>query len=168
MLKMTTVYIGLGSNLEQPRKQVLSARSEIAALDCVKEAVFSSLYESEPMGPADQPKYINAVMGVHTTLTPHELLRALQKIELRHGRVRGSQRWGARTLDLDILLYGDLEINLGDLTIPHAGISERAFVLYPLYECNPGLFITGKGKLSELVEQCPSSDLRRLNDGFIH
>ena len=168
MSKTNTVYIGLGSNLEFPKNQVLSARSEIAGLDNVEEKSFSGLYESEPMGPAGQPKYINAAMGVHTSLTPLELLQALQEIESKHGRVRGPQRWTARTLDLDILLYGDLKLTSGKLTIPHPGLPERAFVLYPLHECDPGLFIPGKGKLSELIELCPSSGLRRLADGSIH
>jgi 2-amino-4-hydroxy-6-hydroxymethyldihydropteridine diphosphokinase len=103
------------------------------------------------MGPQDQPDYVNAVMAVETDLTPLELLRALQAIENQHGRVRIGARWGARTLDLDLLLYGDQLINHPDLTVPHSGITERAFVLYPLHEIAPQLIIPNKGKLVDLL-----------------
>lgn len=159
-----TAYIGLGSNLESPAGQILLARTEIAALSGLTEASFSSLYASVPMGPQDQPDYINAVMGVSTGLSPLDLLHALQDIESKHGRVRGKQRWGARTLDLDLLLYGDLQIETEELTVPHPGIAERAFVLYPLQECNPEVTISGKGKLAVLIKQCPATGIRRLSD----
>jgi 2-amino-4-hydroxy-6-hydroxymethyldihydropteridine diphosphokinase len=144
-------YIGLGSNLEHPAEQIASARTAIAALVHVTEHAFSSLYHSPPMGPQDQPDYVNAVMAVETDLTPLELLRALQAIENQHGRVRIGARWGARTLDLDLLLYGDQLINHPDLTVPHSGITERAFVLYPLHEIAPQLIIPNKGKLVDLL-----------------
>ncbi|MDD1636815.1 MAG: 2-amino-4-hydroxy-6-hydroxymethyldihydropteridine diphosphokinase, partial [Methylococcaceae bacterium] len=102
-------YIGLGSNLAKPVVQIKSARIAIASLAGVQELAFSSLYHSLPMGPQDQPDYVNAVMGVATDLLPMELLRSLQHIENEHGRVRKAERWGARTLDLDILIYGDQE-----------------------------------------------------------
>ena len=157
-----TAYIGLGSNLDSPIAQIRSARLAIKALDNVKETAFSSLYASNPMGPQDQPDYVNAVMAVTTSLSPSDLLHALQAIELEHGRVRGVQRWGARTLDLDLLLYGDQQIDTEELTVPHKGIAERAFVLYPLNECNPNLVIPGKVKLSDLLTNCPLAGLRRL------
>jgi 2-amino-4-hydroxy-6-hydroxymethyldihydropteridine diphosphokinase len=159
----TTViaYIGLGSNLQNPSEQIHSARAAIAALACINEQAFSSLYKSAPMGPQDQPDYVNAVMAVATDLSPIELLRALQTIENSHGRVRG-ERWGARTLDLDILLYGNQVIALPDLTVPHAGLTERAFVLYPLYEIAPQLDIPDKGKLVDLLDNCPLAGLTRL------
>jgi 2-amino-4-hydroxy-6-hydroxymethyldihydropteridine diphosphokinase len=159
-----TAYIGLGSNLESPVAQIKSARLAIIALDDVKELAFSSFYVSTPMGPQDQPDYVNAVMAVATRLSPMDLLHALQDIELEHGRVRGVQRWGARTLDLDLLLYGDQQIDAAELTVPHKGIAERSFVLYPLYECAPDLIVPGKGKLSDLLAQCPLVGLRRLNE----
>jgi len=115
------------------------------------------------MGPQDQPEYINAVMAVETGLPPLELLHALQHIELAHGRVR-ARRWGERTLDLDILLYGDRQINTTELSVPHKGLAERAFVLYPLSEIAPDLYIPGYGKLSELLMHCPYVGIRRLND----
>ena len=160
----TTAYIGLGSNLESPVEQIKSARLAINVLCDVKELAFSSLYASIPMGPQDQPDYVNAVMSVVTSLSPLDLLHALQSIELEHRRVRSAQRWGARTLDLDLLLYGDTQINTAELTVPHKGIAERAFVLYPLSECDPDLTIPGKGKLSDLLTHCPLAGLRRLNE----
>jgi 2-amino-4-hydroxy-6-hydroxymethyldihydropteridine diphosphokinase len=158
-----TAYIGLGSNLESPVAQINSARLAICALNNVQELSFSSLYASSPMGPQDQPDYVNAVMSVATSLSPLDLLHALQTIELEHGRVRGVQRWGARTLDLDLLLYGDQQIETEELIVPHKGIAERAFVLHPLADCAPELIIPGKGKLSDLLLNCPLAGLRRLN-----
>lgn len=159
----TTVYIGLGSNLQSPVDQIKSARISIGALPGVKEIAFSNLYASVPMGPQNQPDYVNAVMAVSTTLSPIDLLSELQSIERSHGRIRGEQRWCARTLDLDILLYGDVEIDLPELTVPHPGIAERPFVLYLLYECAPDLVIPGKGKLEDLMARCPIDGLRRLD-----
>jgi 2-amino-4-hydroxy-6-hydroxymethyldihydropteridine diphosphokinase len=127
----------------------------------IEEQGFSSLYHSAPMGPQDQPDYVNAVMAVATALSPMELLRTLQGIENSHGRVR-AERWGARTLDLDILLYGEQVIELPDLSVPHIGMTEREFVLYPLYEIAPHTIIPNKGKLVELLEHCPLAGLVRL------
>jgi 2-amino-4-hydroxy-6-hydroxymethyldihydropteridine diphosphokinase len=158
----TTAYIGLGSNLESPVAQIKSARLAILGLEGVKERAFSNLYASAPMGPQDQPEFVNAVIAVETDLPPLDLLHALLAIEKAHGRVRGEQRWGARTLDLDLLLYGDEQIDLPELTVPHPGIAERPFVLYLLLECAPELIIPGKGKASELLTQCPRAGLRRL------
>jgi 2-amino-4-hydroxy-6-hydroxymethyldihydropteridine diphosphokinase len=155
-------YIGLGSNLQNPSAQLHSARLDINALSYTKECAFSSLYQGPPMGPQDQPDYVNAVMAVSTQLSPIELLRALQTIENTHGRVRLGERWGARTLDLDILLYGKQIITLADLTVPHSGLTERAFVLYPLYEIAPKLIIPDKGKLVDLLANCPLAGLKRL------
>lgn len=159
---LIAVYIGLGSNLASPVEQIKSARSAISALAGVKEQAFSNLYVSSPMGPQDQPDYVNAVMAIVTNLAPLDLLHTLQGIENSHGRVRGNHRWGARTLDLDVLLYGDHQIDLPELTVPHRGIGERAFVLYPLADCAPDLLIPGKGKLSDLLARCPLAGLRRL------
>lgn len=154
-------YIGLGSNLQNPIEQIHAARAAINALSQIKEQAFSSLYQSLPMGPQDQPDYVNAVMAVATDLSPIELLRRLQTIENNSGRVRG-ERWGARTLDLDIVLYGDQVLDLPDLTVPHLGLTERAFVLYPLYEIAPQLIIPTKGKLVDLLANCPLAGLKRL------
>ena len=153
-------YLGLGSNLETPTVQLQSARKAISEIDDIEEVAFSSLYRSPPMGPQDQPDYVNAVMKINTTLPALALLSAMQSIENEHGRVR-LQRWGARTLDIDILLYGDQNIHLPDLTVPHIGIKERAFVLYPLFEIAPDLVI-GNQALTDIVDECPLHGLERL------
>ena len=157
-------YIGLGGNLERPVDHVKYAREAIAALPDVVEAVFSSLYRSVPMGPKDQPDYVNAVMAVDTSLEPHILLDQLQAIETAHGRVRIGERWGPRTLDLDILLFGDHEISTERLRVPHPGMGEREFVLYPLLEIAPDLDVPGIGKLKALADACPRRGLRVIAD----
>ncbi len=158
-----TAYIGLGGNLNDPVQQLRSARSAIIALPGVRERACSGFYRSAPMGPAGQPDYVNAVMAVETTLSPHELLKALQAIESSHGRVRTGLRWGPRTLDLDILLYGGEQIADDALTIPHPGIADREFVLYPLAEiAPPDLQVPGKGMLGDLVGGCPRRGLELI------
>ncbi|MEJ2178858.1 MAG: 2-amino-4-hydroxy-6-hydroxymethyldihydropteridine diphosphokinase [Gammaproteobacteria bacterium] len=157
---MTTAFVGLGSNLDDPVLQVTQACAEIAAIEKVRLIKISSLYQSPPMGPADQPDYINAVAEIATSLTPAELLVALQAIEKHHGRVRSAQRWSARTLDLDILLYGEKLINSASLVIPHLGLYERAFVLYPLLEIAPQLVVPGHGAIAELVQKCKRGGLK--------
>jgi 2-amino-4-hydroxy-6-hydroxymethyldihydropteridine diphosphokinase len=164
MQAMTVAYIGLGSNLCDPVHQITTARAAIDQLPAVEEIAFSSLYRSPPMGPADQPSYVNAVMGVRTGLSAGALLAKLQQIEAVQGRVRTGDRWGPRILDLDLLLFDEEQIATPDLTVPHVGIAERAFVLYPLAEIAPKLVIPGKGRLSELLEQCPLNGLQRIDD----
>ena len=159
MIKIV-VYLGLGANLDMPALQLQSARKAISEIDGIEEMAFSSLYRSPPMGPQDQPDYVNAVMKVATTLSALDLLSAMQHIENEHGRVR-AQRWGARTLDIDILLYGEMNIDLPRLTVPHIGIKERAFVLYPLFEIAPDLSIDNQA-LVDIVKACPSPSLERL------
>jgi 2-amino-4-hydroxy-6-hydroxymethyldihydropteridine diphosphokinase len=160
---LITAYIGLGSNLANPAEQIKSARAAITQIPGVRELVFSSLYHSPPMGPQDQPDYVNAVMSVATDLPPIDLLHQLQRIENDHGRVRKAERWGARTLDLDMLIYGDQLIELPDLIVPHPGLAERAFVLYPLFEIAPQLVVPGKGNIADLLAQCPMNGLKRLD-----
>lgn len=155
-------WVGLGSNLEQPLQQVRSALDELAGIPDTRLLAASSLYRSAPLGPADQPSYINAVACLETQLTAAALLDALQTIETAHGRVRTGARWGPRTLDLDILLYGDQRIDTPRLRVPHPGLAERNFVLYPLAEIVPDLDIPGLGPLRELLARCPQSGLERL------
>lgn len=156
------VYIGLGSNLDDPVEQLLSASREISELKDVRAVALSPLYASAPVGPQDQPDYVNAVQHISTCLPPLELLRALQSIENHHGRVR-LRRWGERTLDLDILLYGEQMIASDVLTIPHLEIANRAFVLYPLTDvAGFDLSIPGMGSLQQLLAACPPDGLRRL------
>ena len=157
------VYIGLGCNLGERMQSLHSAIAALDALTSTGNIQCSSFYESEPMGPADQPDYINAVVGLLTTLQPHELLEALQLIEHQHGRIRTGERWGARTLDLDLLLYGEQQINTDDLTVPHPGIPDRSFVLLPLAELAPGINVPGFGQIDDLLRECQQFGIRRLN-----
>jgi len=129
---MITAYIGLGSNLSDPIAQVNNAIDEVKQLAQCQVTAISSLYLSKPMGPQDQNDYINAVIAIETSLSAIELLDLLQAIENNAGRVRKDNRWGARILDLDIILFGHETINTERLTIPHYGMHEREFVLLPL------------------------------------
>ena len=154
-------YIGLGSNLDNPESQVKTAIEALAGLSQIRLQDHSSLYRSAPMGPQDQPDYVNAVAKLSTGLEPEALLDKLQGIERAQGRVR-AQRWGPRTLDLDILLYGQCVLATERLKIPHPGIAERSFVLYPLAEISGQLEIPGLGRVQSLLEQCPDAGLSRL------
>ncbi len=154
-------YVAVGSNLDDPVKQVLTARQALDFLPDTRLSQFSSLYVSSPMGPQDQPDYINAVAELETGLSPHSLLEQLQAVEHQQGRVR-AQHWGSRTLDLDILLYDDQHINTADLVIPHYGMTQRAFVLYPLFEIAAELDIPGHGSLKTLLAACPETGIKKL------
>ena len=154
-------YIGLGSNLADPVDQVKTAIGNLQSLPDSQLIAWSSLYASPPMGPQDQPDYINAVAEIETALSAHKLLDALQAIEQQQGRIR-KRHWGERTLDLDVLLYGQNEIDDERLHIPHPGISLRAFVLYPLAEIAPNLMIPKAGKIEQLLQHCPRDGLRKL------
>jgi 2-amino-4-hydroxy-6-hydroxymethyldihydropteridine diphosphokinase len=154
-------YIGLGSNLSDPVMQLHRAVTALKGLDKSRVVDVSSFYRSRPMGPQDQPDYLNAVVCLETDLDPEALLDALQAIEQEQGRVR-DRHWGARTLDLDILLYGDEVIAGKRLTVPHAGLHEREFVIYPLYELAPDLVIPGQGPLANLFRQCDANGIERL------
>lgn len=155
-------YIGLGSNLEGPEKQVLRALQTLRRRPEIRLLDRSSLYRSAPMGVAGQPDFVNAVAKISTDLYPMELLAILQEIEQQHQRVRTAQRWGPRTLDLDILLYGDLQMHTKELRIPHPGISEREFVLIPLQEMEADLMIPGQGSLRGLIDRLPEYQLTRI------
>lgn len=157
------VYLGLGSNLENPAVQLHTARIAIANVHGICETAFSSLYSSAPMDGKNQPDYVNAVMAIETTLPPLELLTKMQEIENAQGRIR-EERWGSRTLDIDILLFDNEILNLPELVVPHYGMTTRAFVLYPLFEIAPDLDIPIHGKLKDLLKNCPQNDLKRLSD----
>lgn len=133
MSKNVPAYIALGSNLNDPSQQLHNALDALAGMADSKLIRVSSFYRSAAIGPGQQPNYLNAVTLMHTALEPHALLSAVQAIENQQGRTR-SERWGPRTLDLDILLYGDQVINSPTLTVPHPRMHERDFVLYPLHE----------------------------------
>jgi len=158
-----TAYIGLGSNLQQPLEQVKRAFNELHAIPCSRCLQRSPLYRSPPMGPRDQPDYVNAVAALETRLSPQDLLTALQGIEQSHHRVR-ERRWGARTLDLDLLLYGDQVIASADLEVPHPGLTERAFVLYPLRDIAPRLRVPGHGPVSRLAAACNGQGVVKMQE----
>lgn len=143
-------YIGLGSNLQGPARQLESAFEHLAALPETRLVARSSLYRSAPFGGIEQPDFVNAVASLLTRLTARELLVALQDIERRRGRERGGSRWGPRILDLDLLAYGNERISEVDLTVPHPGIVERNFVLLPLLEVAPHLSIAGLGRIAAI------------------
>ena len=159
---MERVYIGLGSNLAEPLEQLRGALTALAALPQTQLLAQSSFYASDPLGPADQPRYVNAVAALDSALEPLALLDALQAIELSQGRERKAERWGPRTLDLDILLFGERVLNEARLTVPHYHMHARAFVLYPLAELAPALRLPDGRALSELLAACPFAGLERL------
>lgn len=153
------VYIGLGSNLDEPAMQLNRAIKAITALQQVEMIKASSFYQTAAVGPAGQPDYVNAVVLIHTTLSAEDLLDRLQEIENHQGRIR-QQKWGPRTLDLDILLYGQHEIHSERLTVPHAYMTQRNFVLKPLQEvAGDDLVIPGSGKLGDVIRECPENPI---------
>ena len=159
---MNCVYLGLGANLNSPKQQLDNA---IAALKKLPHSEFVSVshyYASKPMGPQDQPDYINAVACINTHLEPEQLLDLTQKIELDHGRVRKDERWGARTLDIDILLFGDHIINTERLTVPHYGLTEREFVVYPLLEIAPHTKLPNGTSLQTITATLALNELQQL------
>lgn len=159
---MNIAYIGLGSNLEQPQQQVITALTELDQLPNTRLVKQSRLYASDPMGPPDQPDYINAVALLETSLSAMELLAHCQSIEADHLR-RRLIRWGPRTLDLDILLYNQEVSDDPVLTLPHPGVHERNFVLLPLMDLNPELKVLNHS-LSHWLEQTGQQGIRVLRD----
>lgn len=154
--------IGIGSNLDDPIAQVERAVEGLSALRDTRLLDVSGLYRNPPMGPADQPDYVNAVAVILTRLDARTLLEALQDIETRHGRDRADGvRWGPRCIDLDILTYGLQQISEDGLTIPHPGISQRNFVLFPLLDVAPELDVPGIGKIRQLARGVDRSTLAR-------
>lgn len=160
---MAVAFIGLGANIAQPLLQLKNAVVEIAKIPQTKMSALSSFYGSKPMGPQDQPDYINAVCGLETQLEPIALLDALQEIELSSGRVRKDERWGARTLDLDILLFDQQCINSPRLTVPHYGLKKREFVLYPLAEIAPELLLPCGSAITTLANNIASNGITILD-----
>lgn len=167
------VYIGLGSNLEQPVEQIRAAVAALKQLPDTQYIDDSGLYLSKPLlidgvQPDDQADYYNAVALLETTLEPLVLLDYLQAIENNQGRVR-EHRWAARTLDLDILMYAQMQMNEARLTLPHPGVCQREFVLYPLQRLceklqQPDLKIPGHAMLSEVIKSCSENELKYVGD----
>ena len=156
-----TAYIGLGSNLGNPVATLNRALRDLRRLPASRSLSWSRFYRNPPLGPPDQDDYVNAVAALDTRLSPQALLSWLQRIEKRHGRVRG-RRWGPRSLDLDLLLYGQQRLRTASLEIPHPRLHLRPFVVYPLLQLNPGLCIPGRGGLSRLLGRCSARGLRVL------
>ncbi|NPA71761.1 MAG: 2-amino-4-hydroxy-6-hydroxymethyldihydropteridine diphosphokinase [Gammaproteobacteria bacterium] len=156
-----SVYIGLGSNLDDPLAQIQTAVATLNQTEELKVLACSSLYGSKPQGPQDQPDFANAVCLVETTLSPLNLLACLQAIEQQQGRVK-KRHWGERLIDLDILLYGAQVISTEVLTVPHAEIANRDFVLIPLVEIAPDLVIPNFGSIGSLISKLDVSYLKPL------
>jgi 2-amino-4-hydroxy-6-hydroxymethyldihydropteridine diphosphokinase len=161
-LTLTPAYIALGSNLRDPAAQVRAGFEALAMLPDTRLAAVSSLYLTAPVGRLDQPDFVNAVALVETGLDPHALLDALLAIEREFGRVRDVAN-GPRTLDLDIVLYGDEAHDDAELTIPHPRMHERAFVLAPLAEIAPRAIIPGRGMASALAACVDASGITKLD-----
>jgi 2-amino-4-hydroxy-6-hydroxymethyldihydropteridine diphosphokinase len=161
-MKPHRVYIGLGSNLGEPDRQVRHACAEIASLPGTQLCRCSSLYRTAPIGYADQPDFVNAVAEIRTTLAPLALLEALRAIEAGHGRIR-EFRNGPRTLDLDVLIYGDLRMASDELILPHPRAHQRAFVLLPLLEIAPNCVIPGVGAARRWLPSCDDQGITRID-----
>lgn len=162
---MAIVYIGMGSNMNNPRQQLIQAKQSLAHLIQSQLLAHSDLFQSKAMTMPDddepQADYINAVVKLDTRLTPHQLLDECQRIENEQGRVR-NKRWGARTLDLDILLYDELQFEDERLSIPHPGMAERDFVLHPMYQIEKNLMIPGYGELHLLQNKISAKNIQCL------
>jgi 2-amino-4-hydroxy-6-hydroxymethyldihydropteridine diphosphokinase len=153
-------YIGVGSNLDDPRAQVLGAFAKLSALPLTRVILTSPIYLSRPFGPVKQPDFANAVVGLLTKLEPRALLAHLRALETAQGRPAQHERWGPRIIDLDVLVYGRERLTDPELTVPHPGIVERNFVLYPLADIAPDLDIPGLGRVIELKGRITSEGLR--------
>lgn len=158
---MTLAYIALGSNLGDPRQHVLEAMDALANLPDTHLLQRSSLYRTPPWGVLEQPPFVNAVVQVNTTLSPHALLDGLLDIERRAGRVR-AERNGPRTLDLDLLHVDGVQLDDARLTLPHPRMAERAFVLLPLNDLAPTLQLPGRGTVAELLARLDLAGCERL------
>jgi 2-amino-4-hydroxy-6-hydroxymethyldihydropteridine diphosphokinase len=163
--KKAIVYIGLGSNLEQPAMQIKNAIAALDELADTRVLSNSGYFNSKPMGPEDQPDYMNAVVELETALPADQLLKFCQQIETQQGRIK-RRYWGERTIDLDILLYADQQINTDKLQVPHPGIMQRDFVFLPLLKLNPEITIPGKGLLKDIIGSERLTSKRLVNTDF--
>ena len=148
---MARAYVGLGANLGERERSLRAAVAALDATEGVRVVAVSSFRETDPVGYVDQPRFLNGAAAVDTTLSPRELLDALLAVERSLGRTRGGPRFGPRTVDLDLLLYGEESVDEPDLTVPHPRLHERAFVLEPLAELDPELAVPGHGPLETLL-----------------
>jgi 2-amino-4-hydroxy-6-hydroxymethyldihydropteridine diphosphokinase len=155
-------YVALGSNLDDPVAQIEHAFAALANLNECRLVARSRLYRTQPLGPQDQPEFVNAAAGLLTSLSPRALLIELKKLEASLGRQQPVVRWGPRRIDLDLLVYGDAQISESDLAIPHRGLPERNFVLYPLRDIAPELLVPGHGRVSQLAARVGAAGIALL------
>ena len=155
-------YVALGSNLDGPATQIERAFTALSELADCRLIARSRLYRTQPLGPQDQPEFVNAAAGLLTKLTARELLVALKGIERSLGRDVPIVRWGPRRIDLDLLVYADLQISESDLIVPHRGLPERNFVLYPLSDIAPDLHVPGHGRVSQLAARIGAAGLAHI------
>lgn len=158
---MPRIYVAIGANLNNPKQQLDDACSSLIQLADFNSFQVSSYYRSRPMGNVEQPDYLNGVTSFTSDLTPLRLLDKLQQIELEQGRKR-LVHWGPRTLDLDLLLYDNQIINHARLTVPHYGMKQRAFVLIPLFEIAPDLFLPCGTHISTLITKTMTNELKKI------
>jgi 2-amino-4-hydroxy-6-hydroxymethyldihydropteridine diphosphokinase len=158
---VTLAYVGLGSNLDHPARRIEQAIEELDRLPHSRVVRRSSLYRSAPVGYADQPDFVNAVVQLETGLSADRLLAELQDVEARHGRVRSFAN-APRTLDLDLLTFDGLEMKTERLTLPHPRMQERAFVLKPLVEVAPEATIPGRGRAADLLARLGAQEVEKL------
>ncbi|NIG98936.1 MAG: 2-amino-4-hydroxy-6-hydroxymethyldihydropteridine diphosphokinase [Serratia symbiotica] len=156
---MFRAYIALGSNLAQPLQQVNAALEALGHLPSTKLIVCSSFYRSKPLGPQNQPDFLNAVVALDTLLPPEQFLDHTQAIERHQGRIPKDERWGPRLLDLDIMLYDDQVIDTHRLTVPHYGLKEREFMLYPLAEIAPDIIFPDGASLANCLKRVPENGM---------
>jgi 2-amino-4-hydroxy-6-hydroxymethyldihydropteridine diphosphokinase len=155
-------YVALGSNLSDPRRQVEAAMAALAELPGTLLIARSSLWRSRPMGPQDKPEFVNAAAGLLTTAQPRAILESLQALERRLGKTEPAVRWGPRVIDLDLLMVGDARVAEPGLELPHPGLHQRNFVLYPLAEIAAELWVPGLARVSRLRESVSPAGIERL------
>ena len=161
MGKISGVFLGLGSNLDDSRRNIRRAAELLARTELLEIKQLSPLYATPPMGPQNQPDFVNAVAEIQTALEPQDLLTICKSVESQMGRVT-SERWGPRVIDIDILVFDDQIFRAENLQIPHTGISHRSFVLYPLADLAPELEIPGLPSLTELIKQLGAAEIHRI------
>jgi len=162
MQRWRPAYVALGSNLDDPPGRVRDALERLRDVPDTRLVARSSLWKSRPLGPQHQPDFVNAAVGLLTRLPAASLLQALQAIERDMGRVPPAQRWGPRVIDLDLVAYASETVSAPGLTIPHPGVQERDFVLYPLAEIAPELWIPGPGRVRTLAARVEDRGLVQL------
>lgn len=159
----TPAYVGVGSNLAEPYAQAMRGLQALSQLPASKLILASSLYRTTPVGPQDQPDFVNAVAALLTQLDSVSLLRALKSLERELGREQPVQRWGPRLIDFDLLVVGDQRLNSDELTLPHPALHERSFVLVPFAEIAPDVFVPGQGSVRQLAARMQHGGIEKIS-----